>query len=160
MKKLKYILLILIAFTACASTIQVNHDISYDKKGTRSERRNGELIVNKVKIPPVFDSVTVDNKSYILITRPHIFGDHGYFPSPDKIAAESSPETLSKEQVNRGFYISEKQYKNTPQTWFYVKWDNTGAFIDSARIKEVLNQEPFRSLPDKVKGSHLKMRKQ
>ena len=159
MKILKYITLILLAFTACASTIQVKHDISYDKKGTRSERRNGELFVNGVQIPPVFESVTVDDKSFVLITRPHAFGDHGYFPSPDRIPSESSADTITKDQLEIGYYTGIKRYKNTPQNWFQVKWDSTGAFIDSARIKEVMSMEPFKSLPDKTRGALLKIRK-
>lgn len=149
MNRLEYILLIVaLIFTACASTVKVYHSIRYDKKGSRSERRNGELRINGFKMPYTFKEIYVNDTAFVLITKTHFFGNHGYFAVKGGAAPEVSADKIKSSALKKGFYKGSARLTNTPESWFYVKWEDGDAFVDGERIESILKGEPFSTLPN------------
>lgn len=146
-------------FTACASSLQVDHSIKYQKKGSRSERRDGVLLINDTQLPYIFEKVCVEGKTFILEAKPHSFGNHGYFPAEGDCSPSMSDKAISKEALSEGYYAGNERLKNTPETWFFVSWKSGNAFIDGERLDDVLKKEPFASLPNLVNASEFPVMK-
>ena len=156
MKKTILLFILLLTFISCKA-LEVNsqekeailkHEVTYTNKGTKSEGTVGKLKYNDKYIPTIFSYITDSVNSYIFVANKTLWGQHQYFPMSEKIYISVSEKEITKEELNKGFYLGNFKLINTPNSWIKVYWAGESAFIDINRIFDVLKEKPFVDLPD------------
>lgn len=127
--------------TACmALPPQVEHEITYTAKGTRSEARHGHLKIDGQEMPWAFSQIVVGDDAYRLRFRTQMWGDDGYFPDPSVPRPPESPVKISEEAAAQGYYCGSRRLRGTPENWLYVRWDDRSAFVASERIGRLIEE--------------------
>jgi hypothetical protein len=131
--------LMLLVQTACrALPPQVEHELTYTAKGTRSEARHGHLKIDGQEVPWAFSQIVVGDAAYRLRSRTEMWGDDGYHPDPSVPRPSESPLEMSEEAAAQGYYCGSKRLRGTPENWLYVKWCGQSAFVAADRIGRLI----------------------
>lgn len=129
---------------------QIEHRVTYTRKGTRSEAKHGHLWINRRKLPDVFTLVKFEDRVYKFYQRRQLWGRDGYFPikeSEKKITIRGSDRYISDEYLFRGWYMGDFRFKHTPSSWIYVKWRGGGAFVSPHKIDEMISVIKIKIIP-------------
>lgn len=157
---------LLLFFSACTTVAVSYHTQKESDLGVEYYR--GILMVNDYEIPLVFNAVWADGVWYSLMRpgTPDIemaagFGNNsistsltfykyrraGYFKSAGTFRPDFDySRRVPPESLQAGYYLGEKQLRDTPVSWIYVRWDEGAASIDPGRIKEVMAKKPFSEI--------------
>lgn len=127
----------------------IEHKISYSQRGTRSEALHGDLYVAGEKIPDVFFLVISRDQGFEFFQRYHIWGRDGYMrvKYDPKKEYSLSDQSISREALNKGYYLSDSKLQNTPDSWLFVKWDNGSAFVSPDSLYELIRDLDLRPIP-------------
>ncbi|MBN1499287.1 MAG: hypothetical protein JW982_03990 [Spirochaetes bacterium] len=126
--------------------IDVQNEIIYFKKDTKSERKEGSLIINNYKLPDIFLYVEADSKGFIFIENGSPFGKSGYFLAEEQKIIPDSKTVFQKVHFDKGFYESNERFTNTPNSYIYVEWKKGSAFIDAEKLSEIMEIKPFSEI--------------
>ncbi len=134
-------------YTVKAQTETVlEHRITYDAKGTRSESRHGYLYVDGNAVPDVFQLVYDGQKYYSFRTRSNMWGDDGYHVAYRDLEIPRSDKSVTAQEFDRGWYLGKKKKSGTPKHWIYVEWNQESAFTAPSALTsmaEDLNLRPI-----------------
>jgi hypothetical protein len=138
--------LMLLMQTACmALPPQVEHEIIYTAKGTRSEARHGHLKIDGREVPWAFSQIVVDGAAYRLRFRTQMWGDDGYHPDPSVPLLPESPVEISEEIAAQGYYCGSRRLRGTPGNWLYVKCAAIGVGTSPATFPAKSSAETTRT---------------
>jgi len=119
----------------------LSHSIQYTSKGSKSEARHGYLFLEGEKVPDVFSfiaSISVAECSFKFKQRVHKWGLDGYHPSKTDLEKKIK-FTSGTTNFKKKYYLGKIKYKNTPEDWFFVEWDNQTAFVASDYLFKFIN---------------------
>ncbi len=138
------IALVLLLLSACmnrttATTTHINHHQTYTAKGTRSEASHGHLVVNERELPWIFNKIAHNGVSYSMHYKKHAWGADGYQRDTLPFKPQVTSKTITKEQLNRGYYINNKRLKQTPTNWIFVQWQKS-AFVHPNKIDYLIKE--------------------
>ena len=133
MRKAIMVILIL-AITISLFSDDIVQKITYSNKGSRSEARHGYLLYKGKSIPDVFNKIIYKSNVYIFFQRIEMWGDDGYFPYNEEIKIKDSNDNISKEQLEKGWYLGKDRLQGTPENWIYVEWEDKSAFLSLDKI--------------------------
>ena len=141
----------LYAFPDC--TPKFKHTITYTRKGSRSESRHGQLLINGNPVADAFNIVSHGTIAYKFYQRKNLWGLDGYFPieiptieKPDL----DSQEEFAADMLDLGWHLGNVRYKNTPQCWIFVQWGKGSAFVDAGKLDAFVNYMKLKKLPRQV----------
>jgi hypothetical protein len=144
MRKIIVLLLIFFIFAKFANHIygqtMVENKIIYEQKGTRSQKINGYLYVNRTLLPDVFQTVNFRGKTYEFCQSVNPWGNEGYLPAGIKQNVASAKEKISPRDLQKGWYLGNKLLSETPADWLYVTWEGNGAFVSASKIDSFIEE--------------------
>lgn len=122
-----------------SKTPDIEHNVTFSHKGTRSEAKHGHLIINGSEIPDVFTLVFTGERAYKFYQRTHLWGRDGYFPAKSAKIPEikQSEAEISSESLKKGWYTGKEKLKGTPPCWVYVEWEGGNAFVSPDSIEKM-----------------------
>ena len=159
MKAFKFLLPFAILFS-CATSPTVYNNVEYSNKGSKSEARSWQLVVNGKTIPDYFSAVLVNDKLYVFKTRAWQWGDDGYVYMEERESVDKyfpkTVYTVSKNDLALGMAEVSGRFDNMPRDWFLVKWDGGIAALSAEKIEALVKEKSLQTIPRKKVSTFIK----
>lgn len=165
MKRISLSILVLFAaFTSCVTSPMVSEQVTYTNKGSKSEGRSWNLIVDGTKLPDCFSAILVNGKLYLFKTKKWLWGDDGYVLTDASINADlyfpTIEREISKDELAQGWADVKGRFDKKPAGWFFVKWYGGMAALSTDKIETFVREKSLKTIP-RVQGDvYLKAQKQ
>jgi hypothetical protein len=116
------------------------HRISYSAKGSRSEARHGYIEIEGYTVPDVFEEIVYRGVGIGFRTRSHLWGDDGYWPDACVSLPEEKGPSLTAEDRERGWIVTDMTPGDLPEEWVFVKWEGGSAFVAAEALKDLVDE--------------------
>jgi hypothetical protein len=140
---MRKIIFIALTFLACGfvygDDLKVEHKMTVDNEGSRSEARHGYLLINGKAVPDFFWTVVAAGQHFVFHQRKNIWGDDGYFPLNLPVDIATAKVKITKDDLKQGFYIGKDRKPGTPANWLYLEWKNGAGFCAADRLIELID---------------------
>ena len=143
------------------SKIDVQHNVVITNKGTRSEGKWGNLLINSNKVPPVFSKIVVAETPYFFIIRNNLWTKGGYWPAKEKESIGYIDKSLSVEQQEKGWYRGTllECREGTPDFWIWIHRKDVTNFsywVNPLKLDKFISYFELKAI-DSIQAGPLKL---
>jgi hypothetical protein len=148
MRKTIFFILACFALTSVwGDDLKIEHKVTVDNEGSRSEARHGYLLLNGKAMPDFFWTVVAANQHFIFHQRKNMWGDDGYFPLKVAVDIGTAKVKFTKDDLKQGYYMGKDKKPGTPANWLYLEWKNGAGFCAPDRLVELIDDLALVPIP-------------
>ncbi len=130
--------------------VKIEHTITYEAKGTRSEAQQGQLSLNGANVPNTFEMVLIGDKVFCFQQRAHYWGSYGYWPCDPAIPPMPIENKLTPAELEQGWRVGQSMPEEMPQGWVHVQWHDGSAWAAAnalGKMADALKLPELKRMP-------------
>jgi hypothetical protein len=142
---------LLLALSACAGGLLLEHRLAYSHPGTAAEVRHGYLILGGYYVPDVFSFVQQEGAAWVFITQSERGGNAGYHEAFRVSNIRPSGSMIESAALLQGWYVGHTLHEGTPRGWLHVLWSDNraAAFVAPNALNRFVVENRLPILPRK-----------